>query len=60
MAERFPTEGLRWLFSVVPRNVVPGPSTLYLGLFTSQTATTVPAVDAVISTQTGVTEATAQ
>lgn len=55
MAETFSSEGLDLLLGVVPK----GGATLantYLGLFTSQTATTVPAITAVLSTYTGVTE----
>lgn len=59
MAEIFTDEGLNWLLGIVPKgnsNAAP-PQTLYLMLFTSQTATTVPAASAVLSTATGVTEA---
>jgi hypothetical protein len=56
MAELFPDEGLDLLLGIMPRG---GASlgTVYLGLFTSQTATTVPAHDALLATQSGVTEA---
>lgn len=57
MAERFPIEGLDYVMSVIPRGGST-PATLWIGLFTSQTATTVPDADAVLATQTGVTEAT--
>ena len=56
MAERFPIEGLDYVLSVIPRGT-PTPGTLWLGLFTSQTPTTVPDADAVLATSTGVTEA---
>jgi hypothetical protein len=51
MAERAPTEGLDWLLDTITAG------TLYLFLFTSQSATTVPAATAVLATGTGVTEA---
>jgi hypothetical protein len=51
MAERSTTEGLDWLLNLICSQ------TLYLFLFTSQTATTVPAASAVLATNTGVTEA---
>ncbi|GEL20844.1 phage tail fiber protein [Pseudonocardia asaccharolytica] len=54
--EIFPNEGLDYLLGIVPRGGA-APSTLYLFLFTSQTAATVPAADAVLATETGVTEA---
>lgn len=57
MAEIFPTEGLDYILGVIPKGATT-PATLYLGLFTSQTASTVPANTAVLSTQTGVTETT--
>lgn len=56
MAEIFPDEGLDWLLAIVPKNGA-GLATLYLGLFTSQTATTVPANTMVLATPTGITEA---
>jgi hypothetical protein len=40
MAELFPNEGLDYLLSIVPKGGT-SPTTLYLGLFTSQTASTV-------------------
>lgn len=58
MAEIFPDEGLNYLLNLLPRGTGSIPGTLYLGLFTSQTASTVPAGSAVLATPTGVTEAT--
>lgn len=58
-AESFPFEGLDVVINTTVRKTgttMPDPG--YLGLFTSQTATTVPAQTAVLSTATGVTEAT--
>jgi hypothetical protein len=58
-AESFPFEGLDVVLNTVVRKTgtqMPDPG--YLGLFTSQTATTVPAQTAVLATPTGVTEAT--
>jgi len=54
-AETFSNEGLDQILGIVPKagSVI---STLYMGLFTSQTATTVPAQTAVLSTYTGVAE----
>lgn len=52
----FPDEGLDYLFEIVPRDLNIAPSVLYVGLFTSQTFSTVPDRDAVLDTQTGVTE----
>lgn len=57
MAEIIPTEGLDYLISVILKNGG-SPANLYLGLFTSQTASTVPAASAVLDTETGVAEAT--
>lgn len=57
MAEIFPDEGLDLILGYIPKGTAP-PTTLYIGLFTSQTATTVPASTAVLATATGVTEAT--
>lgn len=57
MAEIFPDEGLDRILGVIPK----GGATiaiLYVGLFTSQTATTVPGASAVLATLTGVTEVT--
>lgn len=56
MAELFPDEGLDYLLSIIPKNGT-NLATTYLGLFTSATASTVPASTAVLSTATGVTEA---
>jgi hypothetical protein len=56
MSEIFPDEGLDLILSYFPKGTVP-PTTLYMGLFTSQTPTTVPASTAVLATSTGVTEA---
>lgn len=56
MAELFPDEGLDYLLGIVPKGGA-SPATLYLGLFTSQTASTVPGSSAVLATSTGVTEA---
>jgi hypothetical protein len=58
VSELFSDEGIDWLLSLAPRGTGTIPSTLYLGFFTSQTASTVPAGTAVLSTSTGVTEAT--
>jgi hypothetical protein len=57
MTEIFPDEGLDMVLAVVTGNQA-APANLYMGLFTSQTASTVPARDAVLATQTGVTEVT--
>lgn len=57
MAEVFPTEGLDYILGVIPKGGTT-PANLYMGLFTSQTASTVPAGTAVLSTYTGVTELT--
>lgn len=56
MAEIFPNEGLDVMLGIFPKNGA-NLATLYLGLFTSQTAATVPAATAVLATATGVTEA---
>lgn len=56
MTELFPNEGLDYLLGIVPKGGTT-PTTLYLGLFTSQTASTTPAATAVLSTATGVSEA---
>ena len=56
MAEILPNEALDYLLARVPKGSA-SPTTLYLGLFVSQTADTVPADDAVLATETGVTEA---
>lgn len=51
-----PTEGLDYLVTLAVKTGT-APTSLWLGLFTSQTATTVPAASAVLATSTGVTEA---
>lgn len=56
MAESFSTEGLDYLLGVTPKGGT-NPTTLYLGLFTGASASTVPAITAVLSTYTGVAEA---
>lgn len=56
MADILPAEGLDYLLGRVPRGGT-APTNLYLLLFTSQTANTVPGATAVLSTSTGVTEA---
>jgi hypothetical protein len=56
MAEIFPDEGIDVIMAIFPKNGT-NLSSLFLGLFTSQTGTTVPAANAVLSTSTGVTEA---
>lgn len=55
MAEIFSDEGLNLLFGVFPKNGANFAS-LFVGLFSSQTPTTVPAGSAVMSSQTGITE----
>lgn len=58
-AESFPFEGLDVVLNnVVRKTGTAFPDPGFLGLFTSQTATTVPAQTAVLATPTGVTEAT--
>lgn len=56
MTSIIPDEGRDYLLGIIPKAGTT-PSTLYLGLFTSQTASTVPAGTAVLATATGVTEA---
>jgi hypothetical protein len=56
MAEIFVNEGLDDMIAGLVKAGTQR-TTLYCGLFTSQTATTVPAATAVLSTATGVTEA---
>lgn len=56
MAEIFPDEGLNAILAIFPKNGA-GLANLYIGFFTSQTASTVPGASAVLSTNTGVTEA---
>lgn len=53
--EIIPDEGLDYIINVLLKNGG-SPANLYLGLFESQTATTTPAANAVLATQTGVTE----
>lgn len=57
IAEIFPDEGLDVIMAIFPKNGT-NLATLYLGLFTSATASTTPARSAVLATATGVTEAT--
>jgi hypothetical protein len=57
VAEICPNEGLDYMVNVLLKNGG-SPTNLYLGLFTSQTATTVPGATAVLASATGVTEAT--
>lgn len=54
--EIVPDEGLDYLLTLLLKGGTP-PTTTYLGLFTSQTATTTPAGTAVLATSTGVAEA---
>lgn len=56
MAEIIPDEGLDYILAIFPKNGS-NLATSYLGLFTSQTASTVPAANSVLATPTGVTEA---
>jgi hypothetical protein len=56
MAEIVPDEGLDYILSIFPKNGS-NIATTYLGLFTSQTASTVPASTMVLATPTGITEA---
>lgn len=52
MAEIFPNEWLAHLIEIVPRSntaTFPVPTALYMGLFTSQTASTVPSADATLT-----------
>lgn len=57
MAETFSAEGLDLILDIFPRGGT-NLTTTYVGLFTSQTASTVPAATAVLATYTGVTEVT--
>lgn len=59
MAERWSTEGLDWKLGMLAKAGTP-PATLYLGLFVGASPTTVPGAAAVLSTYTGVTEASYQ
>lgn len=55
--EIFVNEGLAYLLGIVPKGGS-SPTTLYLGLFTSQTASTTPAATAVLgASPSGITEA---
>jgi hypothetical protein len=56
LAEIIPDEGLDYLLAIFPKNGT-NLATAYLGLFTSQTASTVPAANMVLATPTGITEA---
>jgi hypothetical protein len=56
VAEIVPDEGLDYILAIFPKNGS-NLATSFLGLFTSQTASTVPAASAVLATPTGVTEA---
>ncbi len=56
MAEIVPDEGLDYILSIFPKNGT-NIGTTYCGLFTSQTASTVPAASMVLATPTGITEA---
>lgn len=52
MAEIFPNEGLAHLIEVIPRSNTtsfPVPTAMYMGLFSSQTASTVPSADATLT-----------
>lgn len=57
MAEIAPDEGLDYMIGVLLRAQTQ-PTNLFVGLFTSQSPTTVPAGTAVLATGTGVTELT--
>lgn len=56
MAEIIPDEGLDYILAIFPKNGT-NIATTYMLLFTSQTASTVPAANSVLATPTGVTEA---
>jgi hypothetical protein len=56
LAEILPDEGLDYILAIFPKNGT-NIATTYLGLFTSQTASTVPASTMVLATPTGITEA---
>jgi hypothetical protein len=52
VAEIFPNEGLTHLIEVIPRSntgTFAVPTALYMGLFSSQTASTVPSADATLT-----------
>jgi hypothetical protein len=55
MSKIIPDEGIDVILAILTGNQA-APSSLWLGTFKSQTGTTVPAANAVLSTQTGVTE----
>lgn len=57
MAEILPNEGKDYLIGVVFKNSPAAPATLYLGMFTGTTATTVPAESSVLATPSGFAEA---
>lgn len=57
MAQMYTTEGLDQILGIVPKGGTAF-ATLYCGLFTSQTASTVPAATAVVNGYTGFTELT--
>lgn len=56
MAEIFPDEGLDHVLDKVPRAQTAIQTTYHIGLFTSQTNSTVPARTVTLASQTGVTE----
>lgn len=56
MAEIIPDEGLDYILAIYPKNGTNITAT-FLGLFTSQTASTVPASGMVLAGPTGITEA---
>jgi hypothetical protein len=56
MAEIFPDEGLDHILNKVPRATTAIQTTYYLGLFTAQTASTVPASSTTLASDTNVTE----
>lgn len=56
MAEIVPNEGLDLMVGILLKGTA-APANTYVGLYTSQDATTVPAATAVLATPTGVTEA---
>lgn len=52
MAEIFPSEGIDAILAIVPKGGTTVANT-YMGLFTSQSASTVPSADSVLATGTG-------
>ena len=59
MAETFSDEGLQRILNIYPRTTTSPDTTLYLGLFTSQTASTAPAQTYTMgASPTGITEET--